>query len=194
LNLIFTALLMLCGLGTAILATTAATKFEAAAMAIGFAVVSAFTVSTGMLPDAASTGVVVAIVAALRVFRPKVRFLAPICAGALAAVCGSLLQGQGWPAAAALALAGVVMIAPAVCAARLPSFAPDGLRDEALLVAAALGLTVAMIPEITAGWHSALVLNHEQQDSANQVIANWVLVLSAASVALGGLYSLLRRR
>jgi hypothetical protein len=58
----------------------------------------------------------------------------------------------------------------------------------------ALGLAVAVIPEVSAGWQSALALNREGKDSSNQIIANWVLVLSAASVVLGGLYGVFRRR
>lgn len=162
-------------------------------MAAGFAASAAFTF-TSTLPDAAWTGVVVAVVAALRIFRPRVAFLAPACGGVLAGITGALLQTQGLPAALALTLSGAVLAMSALLTAKLPAFAPEALREEALLVAVGLGLAVATLPEMSAGWHSALVLNREEQHSANQVIANWVFVLSAASVALGGLYSLLRRR
>ena len=184
---------MLCGLGSTILATTAATKWDAAALAAGYAASTAFTF-TSTLPDAAWTGVAVAFVAALRIFRPRVPLLAPACGGVLAGITSALLQAQGLPAPLALSLSAAVLAMSALLTAKLPAFAPEALREEALLVAVGLGLAVATLPEISAGWHSALVLNREEQHSANHVIANWVFVLSAASVALGSLYSLLRRR
>jgi hypothetical protein len=193
LNLLFTALQMLCALGTTILATTVATRWDACAMLAGFAASALFSV-TEQLPDAAWTGAVVALVAAVRIFRPGIRLLAPMCGGALAGVWAAIIQTQGIAPPVGLAVTGTVLVASALCTAKLPGFAPESLREEALLVTVALGIVVAVLPEMSAGWQSALVLNREEQTSSNHVIANWVLVLSAASVALGGLYSLLRRR
>jgi hypothetical protein len=193
LNLLFTALQMLCALGATILAATVATRWDLSAMAVGFAASMWFAV-TGQIPDAALTGVAVALVAALKIFRPKIPFLAPMCAGALAGVWAAIIQTQGAPVSVALTITGMVAAVSALCTAKLPAFAPENLREEALLVTVALGLATAMLPEMSAGWQSALVLNREQQASSNYIIANWVLMLSAASVALGGLYSLLRRR
>ena len=193
-NLLFTALLMLCGLGAAIFATTTAGKRSSLiAMSIGFAA-AVVLIRPQALPNPGWTGSIVAGIAALEVFRRDVRWLSPLCAGALAGLWSVLLQIQGLPLPAAVLVAAVVPAVSAYLAARRKGFAPQALREEAMLAMVALGLAVAIIPEITSGWQSALVLNREQGNSSNQIIANWVLVLSAVSVVLGGLYSLLRRR
>ena len=195
-NLLFTALLMLCGLGTAIFATTAARKRGAlAALGLGFAT-GAVLIRPDVLPNASWTGGIVAGVAALQIFRPDVRFLAPLCGGALAAMWSALLQIQGLPPVAALILAGIVPALSAYLSGRREAFAPESLREEAMLALVVTGLVVAMIPEVSAGWRSALALNREEESAlaASQFLSGWVLVLSAASVVLGGLYSLLRRR
>lgn len=193
-NLLFTALLMLCGLGAAIFAITAAGKRDGiAALAIGFAA-AAIWIRPAALPDPAWTGSIAAAVALLEIFRRDVRLLAPFCGGALAGLWAALLQIQGLPPGAAMPVAGIVPAVSVILATRRGNFAPEALREEAMLAMVALGLAVAIIPEVTSGWHSALALNREQGNSSNQIIANWVLVLGAVSVVLGGLYSLLRRR
>lgn len=164
-----------------------------AALAAGF-VIALILIRPEALPDPGWTGCLVAGVAALQIFRPDVRLLAPLCGGALAGMWSTLLRIQGLPLPAALLLAGIVPAVSLYLAARRPGFAPDALREDAMLAMVALGLAVATIPQVSAGWQSALALNREEKNSANTIIANWVLVLSAASVVLGGLYSLLRRR
>jgi hypothetical protein len=193
-NLLFTALLMLCGLGAAIFATTAAGKrWSIVALAVGFTLATIF-IRPEALPDPGWTGSIVAGVALLEVFRRDVRWLPLLCAGALGGLWSALLQIQGLPLAAAVPLAAVVPGAAAYLASSRKTFAPEALRDEAMLAMVALGLAVAIIPEVTSGWQSALALNRDQGSRPNQIIANWALVLSAGSVVLGGLYSLLRRR
>jgi hypothetical protein len=186
-------MLMLCGLGAAIFATTATRWDSAAAMAAGFGAAVVF-IRPELLPDAGWTGSIVAVVAALHIFRRDVRFLGPICGGALAGIWSALLETQGLPREVSLAVAAMLPAVSALLTVKRPAFAPESLREEALLVMCALGLGVAMIPDILSGWRSALALNRQAQDNANHIIANWVLVLSAISVALGGLYSFLRRR
>jgi hypothetical protein len=199
LNLLFTALLMLCGLGAAIFATNGIGKRETLGfLALGF-VSAAMFIRPEKLPDPAWIGGIVAAVAALRIFRPHIRWPGLLCGGALAGLWTALLEIQGLPLGAAMILAGIVPSASAYLTHRRAEFAPEALREEAMLALVALGLAVAIIPEVSAGWQSALALNREAEAGAtgpdqNQIIANWVLVLSAASVVLGGLYSLLRRR
>jgi hypothetical protein len=196
LNLLFTALLMLCGLGAAIFATTGAGKRETLGfLALGF-VAAAIFIRPEALPDTAWAGCIAAGVAALQIFRPDVRWLALLCGGALAGFWSALLQIQGLPLGSAMVLAGIVPAVSGFLVQRRHEFAPESLREEAMLAMVALGLAVAILPEVSAGWQSALALNREAAGSSsqNQIIANWVLVLSAASVVLGGLYALLRRR
>jgi hypothetical protein len=194
LNLLFTALLMLCGLGSASFATTASGKRETiAALALAI-VIAAARIPADALPDARWIGCVVAAVAAIQIFRTDVRWIGPLCGGALAGLLGALVQIQGLPFAIGVLLAAAVPSVSAYLSGRRPKFAPEALREEAMLAIVALGLAVAVIPGINAGWQSALALNRDAGISSSQTIANWVLVLSAASVVLGGLYSLLRRR
>jgi hypothetical protein len=164
-----------------------------AALVVGFAAAAAL-IRPQALPPAAGTGWIVALIAALFLGRPKTTILPGVCGGFLAALWSALLQIQGLPRLAALTVAGIVAATSVYLATKRASFAPDALKQEAMLVMIVLGLAVAVIPEISAGWQSALALNREERNSAEQIIANWVLVLSAVSVVLGGLYSLLRRR
>ncbi len=193
-NLLFTALLMLCGLGAAIFATTAAGRCGALALlSIGFGA-SAVWIRPQALPDAAWTSSIVAGAAAVEVFRRDFRWLAPLCGGALAGLWSALLQIQGLPPSGALTLAAAVPAVSAYLAVRRKTFAPEALRQEAMLAMLALSLAVAIIPEVMSGWRSALVLNRDPGNHPDPIIANWVLAGSAVSAVLGGIYSLLRRR
>jgi hypothetical protein len=194
---LLTAVLMLCGLGAVTLTTTAGRRLEAFG-AVGLSIViAAVGISVEYLPDARWIGCAVAAIATVLVFRPNAQWIGPLCGGVLAGLLAVLLEAQG--VAFWVAMPGAVLLpaASAYCCSRRPDFAPGDLRQEAMLATAALGLIVAMIPEVTAGWQSALALNREaetESGSSQIIIANWVLVLSAASVALGGLYTLLRHR
>ncbi len=191
---LFTALLMLCGLGAVIFTTKAAGRREVLpALALAFAI-GASGIPPDALPDARWIGSIAAAVAAMEMFRPNARWIAPLCGGALAGLLGLLLQAQGLPFPIGVLLAVAVPSAAAYFSLGRTGFAPEALRQEAMLATLALGLAVAVIPGVTSGWQSALALNRDEANSSNQIIANWVFVLSAASVALGGLYSLLRRR
>ncbi len=193
-NLLFTALIMLGGLGAAIFATTGTGKRDAAGLlALGFVLATIF-IRPDALPDPRWLGCIVAGVAALEIFRPRLAWVALICGGALAGFWSALLQIQGLRPGAAMVLAGSVAGGSAILSFRRTEFAPEPLRQEAMLVMVGLGLAVAMIPEISGGWRSALALNREEGAQTNPVLSGWVLVLSASSVVLGGLYSLMRRR
>jgi hypothetical protein len=191
---LFTALLMLCGLGAVSFGATANVRREtlpALAAAFGIAIAG---VSQELLPDARWIGGTAAAVAALHIFRPSIRWIGPVYGGILAGVLGVLLQAQGVSVIIAVPLAVAALSVSAYLSDRRSEFAPETLRQEAMLATMILGLTVAVIPGVMAGWQSAIALNREQTDSSNQIIATWVLVLGASSMMLGGLYSLLRRR
>ncbi len=191
---IFTALLMLYGLGPASFAAAAAGRRGAlAALFAGFGG-AAIWISPRVLPDPGWIGSIAALAAAVELFRRRFRWLAPLCGGALAASGSALLQIQGLPPYAALPAAAALPAISAYLAVRRKEFAPAELREEAMLVTIALGLAVAIIPEMSAGWRSALALNREQGDSSNVIIADWVLVTTAVSLVLGGFHALLRRR
>lgn len=194
-NLLFTALLMIGALGAAVFAATANVKREAlGTLALGFVLATIF-IRPEVLPDPRWTGCIVAGVAVLHIFRPHLRWPALLCGGALAGFWSALLQIQGLGRGPSLAIAAAIPAVAAGLALWRRDFAPESLREEAMLVMVVLGLMVAMIPEISEGWRSALALNRADENAqANQVMSGWVLVLSAASVVLGGLYSLLRRR
>ena len=185
---------MLCGLGTAIFATSAAANRVAfGALLLGFAG-GAAVIRPPALPPPAWTGCTVAVVAAIYILRPGATVATAFCGGLLAAILNVLLQIQGLTWMPALILSGIVPALAVYLTRRLPAFAPEALRQEAMLVIIALGLAVAIIPEISAGWQSALVLNRSQAIGAEQFVANWVFVLIGVSVLLGGCFSLLRRR
>jgi hypothetical protein len=184
---------MLCGLGAATFATAAIGRWYAAALALGFAATAAWT-GPGRLPDPAWTGGAVALIAIAQLVRPRVQFLTVACGGSLAGVMASLLRTEGLTTVPAI-IGAVMLPAIAAClAARRRDFLPAALQEEALLLVFALGLVVAVIPAISAGWSTALVLNREASSSMNQVISAWVLLLSGASAMLGGLYSVWRHR
>ncbi len=191
---LFTALLMLCGLGAVTFAAKAARRREVfPGLALALAI-PASGIPPEAIPDARWIGSIAAAVAAIEIFRPNARWIASLCGGALAGLLGLLLQAQGLPFPVGVLLAVAVPSVAAYFSLRRTGFAPEALRQEAMLATLALGVAVAVIPGVTSGWQSALALNRDEVSSSNHIIANWVFLLGAASVALGGLYSLLRRR
>src|SRR5688572_28071606 len=115
---------MLCGLGAAIFATTTAGKrISIHAIWLGFGG-AAFLIRPDGVPDPGWTGCIVAGVAAMQIFRPDVRFLAPLCGGALAGFWSVLLRIQGLPLPVAILLAAVIPAVSAYLAIRRPAFAP----------------------------------------------------------------------
>lgn len=191
--MLFHALSMLCGLGTATFATSATGWRTASGLTLGFAA-AAVLIRPERLPNPVWTGGLVALAAILQLVRPGVRPLTAASGGALAGLWSSILRMQGLPPAPALILAAALPAISAILTARRPAFAPVTLREEALVVVLLLGLAVAMAPEVSAGWRSALALNLEEKNSVGQIVPAWVLFLSAVSAALGGLYSLWTRR
>ena len=88
---------------------------------------------------------------------------------------------------------GMAFLAPALSlflAFRQPTFAPLPLHEEALLLVAGLGLVVAAGPSVVSGWQSAQIINIDHGGGAALDVAPWILFGGAASLVLGGGYSL----
>ena len=75
--------------------------------------------------------------------------------GALGGMLTAMTEVQGLHPMAALAAVSVLAATPAWLARVRPSFAPEVLRDEALLGLCLLGLVVAIVPGVTDGWQAA---------------------------------------
>ena len=188
------ALGMLCGLGTATLATAAAGNRKAmAALGLGF-LISIVALGTDRILDPSLIGLVVAVIAAVQLARPGMEVLTSACAGALAGLWFSLLQLQDVPLVGALVLAVVVPGVSVFMASRRSGFAPLALGEEALLWVIVLALIVAMGPGFFSGWESAGVINLDYEAGMGTEMATWVLVVTGGSVVAGGVYSLVWRR
>jgi hypothetical protein len=188
----FHAIGLLSALGTSAFASAspasrASAGFAAAAFLTGLAGVSATT------PPATAGGLAVA-AAALQLWRPQWRFVAPLAAGTFAAVWSATLATQGLLFVAGIVLAATLMGASSVLAARLPKFAPDGLRDEAAVVVGILGLAVLVGGELVAGWRTGTALAAQPLEAANVPLGVGLAAIVAGVVALGGVYTFWTRR
>jgi hypothetical protein len=146
------------------------------------------------LPDVAWIAGLTALGAGLQLFRPAWADLGSVWGGALAGLLVSLLQVEGIPAVPAFLLSAALPTVSGWLAMRRPDFAPLEMRQEALLFLLAIGVTVAVAPQVAAGWQSAGFLNVGMGHKAHDSIPLWVLSLSGASIVLGGLFSLWRHR
>jgi len=96
---------------------------------------------------------------------------------------------------AALAAVSVLAATSAWLARVRPSFAPEVLRDEALLGLCLLGLVVAIVPGVTDGWQAAATLTIEPAaPGPTTPVPTWTLALVGTATALGAVYSLWSRR
>jgi len=191
----FHALWMLCALGAVVHAATAAHRVrDLTALAVGF-VLATIAASPQRLPDATWVGVLSAAVAIAVVFRPRFAVLAAAWGGALGGMLTALTEVQGVPAAASVGPV-AVLIATVVWLTRLrPSFAPDSLRDEALLAITLLGLVVSIMPGVIDGWQAAAALTIEPATTGPATpIPAWTIALVGTATALGALYSMWSRR
>ena len=121
--------------------------------------------------------------------------MAAAVGGALAAIFQAVLQAQGLPPAAAWTAAVAPPVAACWLAARRGDFAPQALREEALLMVLGVALLVAVTPGVAAGWRSAVALNATAElGGSNLALPAWALSLSGGAAAVGGLASLWRHR
>ena len=188
------ALWMLCALGAVVFATGGASQIRSlAALAIGL-VGGLMWWSPGRLPDAAATGMLTVLVAALYLFYPRLRIVAVAFGGALAGMLAALLEVQGVSTVVS-PLAGIFLVAVTTWLARTrPAFAPELLRDEAMLMISVVGLGVAILPGVLDGWQAATNLSAATERVATASVPIWILLLLLTTTSCGALYSLRGRR
>lgn len=194
-TLSFHALWMLCALGAVVYAVVAARRIsDLTAFAVGFAA-AAFMAGPQRLPDPAWVGVVSALMSVGVLFRPRLTIAAAMWGGALGGMLTAMIEVQGLPQPAAVAAPAALAAATAWLSRVRPSFAPDVLRDDALLAICLMGLVTAVVPGVADGWQAAANLTLEPASPApmNPVPA-WTVALVGTSTALGILYSLWSRR
>jgi hypothetical protein len=185
-----------------ILAALAATVFLAVAVrdwrsiagAAGGFLASVIWIKPDRLPDPVWVGGLAALAAALQLFHPGYSLASAILGGALAGLCGPLLQVFEFPALLSILLASALAVSVAWLSIRRPGFAPKPLCEEALLVICGLGILTAAAPVVSDGWQSAVALNREGLSGAQNAMPVWVLAVSSAAAAAGGMYTLWRHR
>ena len=179
---------LLCGLGAATLASTVTGRRDMVALLAGFVVASIW-----LRPQPVWIGGMVALVAVLGLGVPRFGPLSAVVAGALAGLWVHVLEGYGLPAWTAFPLAAAVPGMALVLAHRSSGFAPQALREDALLTICALGLVVAAVPALSMGWRSAVAMNLEYEGGGRPAVGLWMTLGLAAVVSLGGLHTLWRR-
>lgn len=191
----FHALWMLCACGVVVHSATAARRArDLAALAVGF-VVAAIMASPQRLPDPAWVGVVSAGAAVVILFRPRYAMASAAWGGALGGMLTAMTEVQGLPPMAAIAAVAVLAATPAWLARVRPSFAPEVLREEALLGLCLIGLVVAIVPGVTDGWQAAANLTIQPATPGPTTpVPTWTLALVGSAMALGAVYSLWSRR
>jgi hypothetical protein len=190
----FQALWILCALGAVVFAAAAARpKGGLLAFGGGF-VAAAIVLGPDRLPDAGVAAAFAAAAAALCLYTGRYVLAGSACGGWLAGTWLALLHAQGLP----FALAAVAAATPSAVAVWLtrtrPAFAPDVIREEGLLAVLLLGTGVAILPGVLDGWQTAAVLNARMPGATAVTVPAWVVVVVAASMAMGAVSSLWSRR
>jgi hypothetical protein len=186
---------MLCAFGVVVHAAAAARHVrELVALAGGF-VVAAIVASPQRLPDPAWVGVVSAGAAVVMLFKPRYAMASAAWGGAVGGMLTAMTEVQGLHPMAAMAAVAALAATPAWLSRVRPSFAPEVLREEALLGLCLFGLVVAIIPGVTDGWQAAANLTIEPATPGPTIpVPTWTLALVGAAMALGAVYSLWSRR
>ena len=184
---------MLCALGAIAFVAAAARPRGLAAAALGLAAGTAWA-SPARLPDAAAIGALTVLVAAVYLFRPRLRLFCAAFGGLRAGLATALFEVQGLPVLLSPIAALLLIAVPAWLARTRPGFAPDVLRDESMLAIGLLGLTVAVLPGILDGWQAAATLAAASERTAGAAVPLWTLALLVTSSSLGALYSVWSRR
>lgn len=125
-----------------------------------------------------------------RTFAPAI--LAAVCAFAAGIAWTESLQLHGALSVVAHVAAASPALVSAYFTARRPSFASPAMRDEALLLALALGLAAGVFPGLSDGWRSAAALN-AGESGAPVAAPAWMLALVGGLMGAGGLYTWWRR-
>lgn len=195
-NLTLLSLWLVCGLGSAVFAALAPmTRGGVLAFGIAFAGAVAWA-RLPLAPSAATVDVAAAVTAALCLLSAR-PLLAAGMAGLLAGFWTIVLADQGLPGPAAVVVAPVLALVSAALRVRRPRFAPEPLREEALLFMIALGLVAAAAPALSDGWHAAANLSLQSRQPGAAVttaIPAWTLSVALTALVTGGLFSLWSRR
>ena len=193
-TLTYHALWMLCALGAVVFATAAAPHVRPiTALATGL-IAGVLWWSPARVPDAAVTGILTSLAAALYVFRPRLRLVSAAFGGALAGMLAALVEMYGVSPRVS-PVAGIALVAVPIWLARTrPSFAPDLLCDEAMLMIGLLGLSVAILPGVMDGWQAATNLAAATERVATTSLPMWTLLLLLTTSSCGAFYSLWSRR
>lgn len=193
-TLTYHALWMLCALGAVVFATAAAPHVRPiTALATGL-IAGVVWWSPARVPDAAVTGILTSLAAALYVFRPRLRLVSAAFGGALAGMLAALVEMYGVSPRVS-PVAGIALVAVPIWLARTrPSFAPDLLCDEAMLMIGLLGLSVAILPGVMDGWQAATNLAAATERVATTSLPMWTLLLLLTTSSCGAFYSLWSRR
>jgi hypothetical protein len=191
------ALWFVCGLGAVVLAAVAPhSRTQAVVGMAGFAI-GAWWARQPFAPTTAGVAIVAALVAGMELVRPQRQPLAIALAGLLAGTWSAVMQRQGLPVVAAIAVAAALPAMSVYLRTRRPAFAPPALREEALLFLVALGVTAAAAPGIVEGWRAAGTLNlqiGEAEAAGSTAMPTWTVVVASAALVTGGLFSLWSRR
>ena len=183
---------LLCALGAVTLAAAANPRWQTMAWIAGGFVLSVFWIPVSPV----WIGGISAVVAALRLSNlvQGADWMAAAVAGMLAGVWASVLHlnGVSWPVA--LTLAAAAPLTALTMKTRRAAFAPRPVTDEALAGVCALGLVVAVGPDVAAGWRSARALNVEGAVAVQGGLDTWIVVTISAAVLSGAVHSLWRRQ
>ena len=163
--------------------------------AAGFLVAWPVASGIGGADSMAVGAIAVAVALAALLGRPPLQVVS-FASGAAAALWSRYLEVLGLPVWIAVPVAAAMPAVAVWLSAVRPVFAPPRLREEGLLLVVALGLAVAFLPELVAGWQSAAALNTGSLRAplvAGQP-AVWVLLAAAVAAVAGGLAAARRGR
>jgi hypothetical protein len=186
---------MLSALGTAVFAAASARRPVEIAAMVAMWLAVALTFGPDRLPDIMLAGLAAAVGAAIYLVAGSwAAVLSAAVGGGVAGVWTLLLQVQGLPAPAAIAVVGILVVFTAWFARSRAVFAPEAIRDEALLTIVLLGAAVAVLPSVTDGWQSARALNADPGGAVAPGIPIWTASLVLMSFVFGGSCAVWSRR
>lgn len=191
------ALWFVCALGTAALAAVGPQSRTGSVLGVAGFALGAWWIRQPFAPATPAVAMVMAVVAALELVRPRPQPFAIALAGWLAGVWSAVLQAQGMPLTVAIVVAGTLPAASLYLRTQRPVFAPAALREEALLFLVILGVVSAAAPGIAEGWRAAGNLNIHSGEAVASATAGmplWTMAVASAALLTGGLFSLWSRR
>lgn len=155
---------------------------------------TAFAFSRLGAPDPTTLGFCIVAAAIAGLSRPRWWMLPPVAGGLSGAAWVSILEAQGLPWPPGALAAAVLLAVAAGLAARRRGFMSAEVRDEALVIVASFALLLSLGPDVVDGWRSSVALKAQPLTAAGPQVSPWLGVLVAASVVLGGAYSLWKRK